>query len=314
MDVLVVGAGAVGTFYGAKLAQSGARVSLLCRSDYAHVREHGVHIRSVWGDFDFQPESVVRTCSEFAQSGRRADVLLVALKVLPDIDVVGTIRPAVAPGQTSILLLQNGIDIEPPVAAAFPENRVVSGLAFTCINRAGPGCVEHIDYGRVTLGDYPAGISDVTRRLGALFEAGGVPLHLSKDIVRARWLKLVWNAPFNPLSALCGGCTTREIMDCPEPAALARRVMEEVLAVAAAVGYPLDAEAIERNLNDTAEMKPYRTSMCLDLMAGRPLEVEAILGNAVRLARAKGVPVPHLETLYALLLQVDQRIRGAAAG
>ena len=90
--------------------------------------------------------------------------------------------------------------------------------------------------------------------------------------------------------------------------------MEEVLAVAAAVGYPLDAEAIERNLNDTAEMKPYRTSMCLDLMAGRPLEVEAILGNAVRLARAKGVPVPHLETLYALLLQVDQRIRGAAAG
>ena len=308
MNVLVVGAGAIGTFYGAKLWQAGARVSLLCRSDYDVVSRRGIKIESVWGDFD-GALPVVRDCAEFAEAGDCADVILVALKVLPEIDIVSMIRPAVVPGHTRIVLMQNGVEIEAPIAKAFPDNNVISALAFTCINRVGPGHIRHLDYGRITLGDYPNGLFEFTRALGERFESVDVPIVLTDDIVRARWLKLVWNAPFNPMSVLGGGRDTAQILACAESADIVRKVMEEVVAIAAATGHPLPESAVDKNIADTARMAPYRTSMCLDLAAGRPLEVEAILGNAVRAARREGVPAPHMTTLYALLRHVDATIR-----
>ncbi len=314
MKILVVGTGAVGAFYGGKLAQAGAEVSTVCRSDYEAVVSRGIRIESPLGDYRFRPRHVVRSAAEFARCDR-ADLVLVATKVLPEIDVAELIRPAVGRG-TAICLLQNGVEIEPPAAQAFPDSLLISGLAFTCINRDGPGHVRHLDYGRLTIGRYPTGSHPLVEELAGLFRIAQVPVKVSARIVRDRWVKLIWNAPFNPMSVLGGGVTTKDIMDSPEGVRLARAVMEDVRRAAASRGIDISEEIIEKNLEATRKMTPYKTSMCLDYEAGRPLEVEAILGNAVRAAHGGRPPVPvrRLETLYALLTLVDRRIRGGGFG
>jgi 2-dehydropantoate 2-reductase len=308
--VLVVGSGAVGGFYGAKLAQAGAHVSMVCRSDYQQVRSKGIQVTSVWGDFLFTPETVVRSVEDYLET---PDYILVALKVLPEIDPVAMIRAAVHP-ETTIVLLQNGVEIETPVAEAFPANQVVSGLAFICVSRIGPAEVYHQDYGRLVIGRFPSGVSNQAQLLGDLFNAAGVACQVTHDVVTARWQKLVWNAPFNPVSVLGGGVDTAAILGCPASARLVRQVMEEVCRLARAVGHELPSTIIEKNLADTLTMKPYKTSMLLDYEARRPMEVEAILGNAVRVAHRESVPVPHLESLYGLLKLVDLRSSGTCSG
>lgn len=295
--VLVVGAGAVGCYYGAKLAAAGAQVSTVHRSDYPAVAAHGIAFDSIDGAFHFRPHRVLRQVSEY---GEAPDYLLLTAKVLPGEDPVRLIGPAVTP-DTVIVLLQNGVEIEAPVAQAFPHNELLSALAFICVHRTAPGQIRHLCFGRLALGPYPSGDSARAQRLTALFRQGGVPCHTSTNIVTDRWRKLVWNAPFNPISVL-NRATTRQIMENPATQALARRVMEEVLAIAAACGHPLTPEIVERNLEDTLRMEAYKTSMLLDFEAGREMEVEAILGHALAAARNHGVHAPCMETLHALLL------------
>jgi len=301
--VLVVGAGAVGGFYGAMLARGGARVYVVCRSDYAFVKKNGFTVESPDGNFRFIPEGVCRTVEEF---GGYVDYIMVASKVLPEIDLPSTIKKAVGP-DTAIFLLQNGIGIEEPIARAFSKNQVISGLAFVCLNRTGPGRIRHQAYGKVTIGLYPQGASEAVQKLGGLFSTGGAECLVETDIVAARWKKLVWNAPFNPISVLGGGLDTGEIMASEEAVRLAEETMREVLTVAKAQGHEVPEEVIVQNIEATRKMAPYKTSMLLDFMAGRPMETEAILGAAVRKARTAGLNAPRLETLYALLKLLDTK-------
>lgn len=300
--VLVVGAGAVGCFYGASLARAGAEVTTVHRSDYAIVANHGVHIDSVDGGDHFRPHRVLRAVEAY---GEAPDYLLLTAKVLPGWDQAAWIRPAVAPG-TVIVLLQNGVEIEPPMARAFPHQELLSALAFVCVQRTAPGHVRHLGYGRVALGRYPSGPSTAAERLTELFQRGGIPCSTSVDIVTDRWRKLVWNAPFNPLSVL-HRATTREIMDHDEWRALARLVMEEVCAIAAACGHPLPPGVVQKNLEDTQRMAAYKTSMLLDFEAGRTMEVEAILGHALAVARRFGVVTPRLDDLYTRLSALNPK-------
>lgn len=296
--ILTVGTGAIGGYYAAKLAQAGADVATVCRSDYAIIAEQGITIRSMLeGETHFRPHRVFRQVADCPQP---PDYLLVALKVLPEIDTAAIIRPAVGPN-TAIVLLQNGIAIEDSVANAFPDHEIISGLAFVCLSRSAPGIIDHLGFGRVTIGHYPQGITPRTTRLAELLRRGGVACQESATIITERWKKLIWNAPFNPISVLAGGATTRKMIQNPELRELAATVMAEVCHLAEAAGHPMPPEAIRRNLEETAKMAPYKTSMLLDFEAGRPLETEAILGNALRLASNLGVAIPHLQTLYALL-------------
>ncbi len=301
-EILVVGTGAVGGYYGAQLARAGASVSTVHRSDHAAVAKDGIHIDGMKGAIHFTPKRVLKRVGDYPG---HPDYILVCMKVLPEAPVAAVIRPAVGP-DTVIVLLQNGIEIEPPVAEAFPGHEILSGLAFICVSRTGPGQISHTCYGRLTIGRYPQGESVAAQRLAALFEAVGTPCRVSRSVVTDRWRKLVWNAPFNPISVLLRA-DTREILQHPETARLVKGVMEEVARLAAAAGYPLPEHVVEKNLQDTRVMKPYRTSMLLDHLAGRRLEVEAILGNAVAAARRCGVDVPRLETLYGLLSLADRR-------
>ncbi|GLI32647.1 2-dehydropantoate 2-reductase [Desulforhabdus amnigena] len=303
--VLIVGTGAIGSYYGGKLAQGGAHVSAVCRSDYEKVKNHGIYVESVRGDFHFIPEKVVRSVDAY---GDVPDYILVATKVVPEADVPKLIKAAIGE-QTAILLIQNGIEIEEPVASAFPNNEVISGLAFIAVSRVGPGHIRHQDYGRLTLGCYPSGVSEKAENLSKLFEKAGIPCDVTPDVVTARWKKLVWNASFNPVSVLGGGVDTQTMLNGKESSRLLRKVMEEICLVAKAVGHELPHDIVQTNIDGTLVMKPYKTSMLLDFEAGRPMEVEAILGNAVRAAERSQVAVPHLESLYALLKMVDQKNR-----
>ena len=301
--ILVVGTGAIGGFYGGKLSQVGVKVATLCRSDYDTVQAKGISVTSTLGDFHFTPEKVIRQVKEY---GPPPDYILVALKVLPEVETAEIIRDAVGP-ETAVLLLQNGIEIEEPVARALPNTEIISGLAFICVTRTGPGHIDHTDYGRLVIGRFPAGRSSKVETLAELFNQAGVKCEVSEDVVTARWRKLVWNAPFNPISVLAGSVDTKAMVENPETLHLVRRVMEEVCRIAEAAGYPLPSEVVQQNIDGTLKMTPYRTSMLVDFKAGRPMEVEAILGDALRVAKRYGVSAPHMETLYSLLKSVDKQ-------
>lgn len=295
MNVLVIGSGAVGSFYGALLARQGVEVSMQARSDYTRIREHGIDIEGQSGAYHFRPYQTVRNASELPI---KPDYVLLCVKVVDGVDRVGLLRDAVGLN-TSIVLLSNGIDIEPKIAQAFPNNEIISGLAFICVTRTAPGKIWHQAYGRLALGNYPTGLSEKTQALCSAFEQAGIVCVASEDIATARWQKCVWNAPFNPLSVLSGGLATSDILTTQEP--LVRAIMEEITLIANAAGHPLPENIVEQNISSTYQMPPYKTSMLLDFESGRPMETEAILGNAVRCGRKLGVAIPHLETVYALM-------------
>lgn len=296
IKVLVIGAGAIGAFYGSLLAQAGAEVSVICRSDYDQVKQHDFIINSqALGRWNFTPAQVLKSVTDLEAP---PDYILLCTKVVPSVDRVELIRPAVG-RNTSIVFIQNGVGIEQEMLEAFPNNEIVSGLAFICCNRINPGEILHLAYGRLVLGNLPGGVSRKTMQLCELFNQSGIECGASKDIVTGRWQKCVWNAPFNPLSVLSGGLQTLDILQTQEP--LVRSIMHEVCDIAAASGHPLPDDIVNINIENTYAMPPYKTSMLLDYENGHPMETEAILGNTLRAARRLGVAAPHLESVYALM-------------
>lgn len=304
-SILLIGSGAVGSYYAARLAQAGAHVAVLCRSDHDVVKKQGITVTSVSGDYHFTPEAVIRSAVEF---GSQADYIIVATKVLPEINVPELIKPAVSPA-TAIVLLQNGIEIEEPVAAAFTGNEIISAIAFISVYRPEYGIIHHMDYGRIVLGRYPSGASNKTDALALLFRNAGVPCDVNQDIVSARWRKLMWNAPFNPISVLAGGATTAEMVESEPTRKVAVEIMREIAALAEKAGHPIPPSSIDAIIADTKAMAPSKTSMLQDYERGRPMEVDAILGNTIRIAHRLQVPVPYCESLYGLLSLADLKNR-----
>lgn len=304
MKVLVIGTGAVGGFYGALLARAGAEVSVLARSDYDHIKAHGIDIRSETklGGFHFRPAAVVRDAAELPE---KPDYVLLCIKVVEGADRTGLLKGALGP-DTAIVLVSNGVEIEDEIASAFPDHELISGLAFICVTRTAPGQIWHQAYGRLALGNYPNGLSGKTQALSAAFERSGIRCAATEEIVTARWQKCVWNAPFNPLSVLSGGLGTNDILGTQEP--LVRAIMREVCRIAEANGHPLPPDIVDQQVDSTYKMPPYKTSMLLDFESGRPMETEAILGNAVRAGRRAGVEIPHLESIYALMKLREWRL------
>jgi 2-dehydropantoate 2-reductase len=309
MNVLIVGAGAVGALFGSALARQNARVAVVCRSDYDVVSRDGYDIRSpVFGDHRFRPDRVYR---EVAECREPPDYLLLTSKVLESVDRAALIRPAVGP-RTAIVLIQNGVDIEAPIATAFPENELLSSLAFVAVGRSAPGRVDHLSLGSLILGRYPSGVTPAAQSLAAAFEAGKVPCKLTENVVGARWQKAVWNAVFNPISILGGVLDTDAMLRTDAEVAFARSAMQEVCDVAQAAGYPQSPALIEQMLATTRAMPAYKTSMALDYENGRPMEIEAILGNTVRAGRKVGVKTPNLDAIYALAKMVAGKRQASA--
>ena len=303
IKILLVGTGAVGSYYGGKLQQAGAHVTALCRSDYDIVIENGIYIKSINGNFHFKPDKVIKYADEYSY---KADYILVTTKVLPEIDIASIIKPAVSEN-TVIVLLQNGINIEQPIVKTFPHNEFISALAFICVSRVEYGKIDHQDYGRIVIGNYPKGITPAVETLHNLFQKAEINCTINEDIVAARWIKLVWNAPFNPISVLGGGVTTKEMLSADSTKELIRNIMKEVALLAKASGNPIPESIIDKNISDTEKMTPYKTSMLLDYENKRPLEVEAILGNALKIAKENDIETPYIESIYGLLTIINQK-------
>lgn len=302
-----MGSGAVGSLYGSLLARHGETVSMVARSDYEKIISEGIHIRSTsLGDFHFQPAEVLQHASQMSEP---PDVIMVCVKLVSGVDRVALLRDAVHPG-TSIVLLSNGIGIEDEVQKAFPENEVISGLAFVGVTRTAPGEIWHQSFGRLLLGLPEGGTSARAEYLANAFRASGIESEAVEDITRSRWQKCVWNGAFNPLSVLAGSVDTQYLIEHHEH--LLKAVMQEVCRVAEAAGYRLadDIDAmIEKTIAGTRKMKAYKTSMLVDHEAGHPMEVDAILGNILKQAHQSSVSVPRLETLYELLSSIQRTSR-----
>jgi 2-dehydropantoate 2-reductase len=303
----VVGSGAVGCFYGIRLAAAGAPVQFLFRHGAEFVRARGMRLDS--------PDLGHPSIAADWEALDPCDVLILATKATANPDVMAHLAPRsgrlVEPGG-GILLVQNGIGAEEAIAQAASGRQVLGGLAFLCARQVGPGHVEHLDYGTLTIavhepGEVPGGVTDLMRAIAADLAAARTGVNLDEDLVRARWRKLMWNVSFNPLSVILDAATDALVGD-PGTEALIRTLMGEVSAAAAAEGRSLPDTLPGELLEATRRMAPYATSMKIDADAGRPLEVDAMLGEPLRRASRSGAAMPVVSALHHQLAFLDRRI------
>jgi 2-dehydropantoate 2-reductase len=302
----IVGTGAVGGFYGARLQRADRDVHFLLNRDYDVVREQGLRIDSKEGDFTLP---AVRAYAR-ADDMPVCDVVIVALKSYQNV-ILSEILPRITRPVSCVLLLQNGLGAEAGISKLVPQCHVLGGLSFLCSNKVGPGHIHHLDYGRIAMGCYtpdgsPGGETEEMQQLAAHFEAAGIPISLVADLTLARWMKLVWNVPFNGLTVVLD-TTTDEIVAHPDTMALSRALMTEIVAGAAALGRKIPPPFVDKMVADTVNMAPYRPSMKLDYDLGHPLETEAIYGEPLRQAEAAGAEMPTVRALYQLLTFLEKR-------
>jgi 2-dehydropantoate 2-reductase len=306
-SVAIIGAGAVGSYYGARLAQAGHDVRFLMRRDYEAVQANGLTVTSSDGDFVLESATVARSSAEIGP----VDWVVCALKTTSLAEVPALVGPCVGP-DTRILCLMNGLGVEERFAEWFGGERIFGGLAFTCINRGQPGCVNHLRYGAVTVGHFHNDAAEVDQALD-LWSGATVEFTGTESLLRSRWEKLGWNIPFNGLCVAGGGITTDLVVGDPDLRAAARRSMEEVAAAGnadlAAHGEAsrIDPAAmIDRMFSLTDAMGAYRPSTMIDFVDGQPMEVEEMFVEPLRRARALGVDTPHIALLTGLMDRLNR--------
>jgi 2-dehydropantoate 2-reductase len=298
--IAIVGSGAIGLYYGTRLALAGAAVRFLLRSDLAAVQERGITVRI--GDRTLRvPPEQVGAFSSAAEIGP-VDLVVVALKTTAN-DQLATLLPPLLGRQTAILTLQNGLGADELLATLFGAERILGGLCFIACNRVAPGEVVCFHPGSMTLGEFGRLAGDRGRALAAQFEQAGVACSVVDNFQEARWRKLVWNVPFNGLALATGGLTTDQLLADPHLAAEVRALMEEVAAGARAQNLDVPEALLQELLDLTPALGAYKPSSLLDWLAGREVEVESIWGEPLRRAKAAGACTPRLALLYALLRQ-----------
>jgi 2-dehydropantoate 2-reductase len=305
MKLLLIGAGSVGAYFCGRAASGGAVVEVLVRRNASEIREKGYDINSIAGDFIFHPAKV---CSDPSEISADIDAVVLATKVLPDIDRVELLRTAAKlPHTPPIVLIQNGIGIEDEIAAAYPDNEIISCVAYIGASRKSFREIVHTGAGRLIIGRFGGGDSPFARKLAEVFISGGVPCCVTDDIALERWRKLLWNLPFNPVSVLAGGLDTRELCDGKDVEKLCSVLMDEVIECANACGVKLTRAMADEQFVYTKDFPPYKTSMLQDYSAGLPLEVEAVIGNMLKIADRFSLAVPYSRCCATLLASLDRK-------
>jgi len=291
-SVAIVGSGAVGLYYGARLAAAGEDVRFLLRSDFAAISRDGLKVASVHGDLDLPKVKAYRSAAEIGP----VDLVIVAWKTTSN-DQLAAVLPPLLHANTQVLTLQNGLGNCESLAAIVGPGRVLGGLCFVCINRSAPGQVVHSAGGRVSLGEWQPDGTGRAAELERRFKAAKIQAVAVDDLAKAQWDKLVWNIPFNGLSVAEGGVTTDRLLATPQGEAKLRALMGEVVAAAQALGLDLSEDLIDFHIERTRPMGPYRTSSMIDFVEGREVEVGPIWDEPLRRARAAGVAMPLTEQL-----------------
>ncbi|MDZ4286384.1 MAG: 2-dehydropantoate 2-reductase [Prosthecobacter sp.] len=291
--IAIVGAGAVGCYYGGRLAQHGYDVHFLLRSDYEAVKQHGLRLRSPLGDAHIADVQCARTTSEIGP----CDIVFIALKVTSNAVLPHLLPPLLKPG-TLLVTLQNGLGNEEFLSDHFGAERVLGGLCFVCLNRIEAGVIEHIAQGRINLGEHGRPPQARTHDIAAMLRHSGIECVVEESLAAARWKKLVWNIPFNGLSIVAGGIDTAAILADPALEQRVRELMTEIIATAGQLGHHIPDGLIEDMVERTRTMTRYQPSSLIDFEAGREVELEAIWGEPVRHAAAAGLRMPQVERLY----------------
>lgn len=296
----VLGAGAVGGLYGGLLARSGLEVHFLLNTDFKHVQKHGLRVDTPLGDFHLETPNIYPSPQEMP----KVDVAIVCWKTTANGALASTLPNVLRP-DSSVLVLQNGWDIEVDSAKIVGAERVLGGCCFLCSTKMAPGHIQHSDCGRIVFGEYApllsGSLTDRMRLVHADFTQAGMDITMTEDLRQTRWSKLMWNIPYNGLSVVLNALTDR-IMGDRHAARLAEQLMREVQAAAAGCGSLIPDSFLEQMLEQTRKMVPYASSMLVDYQNGREMEVEAIFGNPLRAAQAAGIATPRIEMLYQQLL------------
>jgi len=290
--IAVVGSGAVGLYYGGRLAAAGEDVHFLARSDYAALCEHGIIAKSIDGDFRVTDPAVHPNTPDIGP----VDLVIVAWKATSNRHLPILLRPLLNK-DTRVLTLQNGLGNCEAIADIVGAERVLGGLCFVCINRVQPGQIRHTGGGRVSIGSWHKDSAKHAEEVTERFKAAGIRANLVEDLVKAQWEKLIWNIPFNGLSVAEGGITTDVLLDDSYKLKEIRALMMEVISTANAMGIQLEESLADQNIERTRPMGAYRTSSMIDYMEGRELEVGPIWEEPLKRAKAAGLQMPHLETL-----------------
>lgn len=319
MKIAIVGAGAIGAFLGAKLALSGVDVYLIARGP--HLREmqaNGVRIRSPEGDFEAHP-----TATGDYESIGPVDYVFLTVKAYSLTAIAPNLAPLLGP-ETAVVSAQNGIpwwyfqshggpfdgqsieSVDPGgvIAKAIDPSRIIGCVVYPSTVIVEPGVIEHIEGNRFSIGELDGTSSDRCKRLAAALIGSGLRAPVRSHIRHDMWVKLLGNVVFNPMSALTGA-TLVEMVTHPETNALVRAVMEEADAVAEGLGVRLPL-TIDQRMEGAKKVGAHKTSMLQDLEAGRPMELESVVGVVIELGEKLGLPMPHTKTLYTCARLLDQ--------
>lgn len=298
----IVGAGALGSYYGARLAEAGNDVRFLLRSDYEVVREKGLKVESIHGDLSLPEVNCALTPEEIG----KVDVVLVCWKTTANEHYEEVIAPMLRENSI-VLTMQNGLGNTEQLSEIFGAERVMGALCFVCINRLEAGLISHTGGGPIEMGCAVPGLTPELEELGKIFKEAQVKCTISADLGESQWRKLVWNVPFNGLCITEGGIDTKALLAMPGGEEKVRALMVEVIEAANALGYPVEADYEEVQMQRTYPMGPYRPSSMIDFVDGKQVEVEAIWGEPLRRAQAAGAKVPRMAELYELVVSVCDR-------
>ena len=300
MKVLVYGAGAVGGFFGGLLARAGEDVHFVARgAQLQALRTRGLTIDSR------QLGSITVPVSTFesAAAAGAADLVLVCVKTQQLPGIFDDLAAAVGP-HTVIVPLQNGVEADEQLSARFPDAAILPAVVYVGATVDEPGVVTHVASGTIGIGANRDQDRHVLAAIRDMLAKTGQPVHISNDIHRERWHKLMWNAAFNSVSAITGRVPA-DLLAQPDARLLIVNIMREVLAVGRGCGVDLRPDDIDKHIAWTEGAAGMRTSTMVDREKGRAMEIDGLLGVVVRKGREVGVPTPSSAAVCALLTAID---------
>lgn len=289
----VIGTGAIGGYYGGNLARTGQEVHFLFHSDYTYVKEHGLQVDSVNGNFHLPAVMAYAKTTDMPQ----CDVVLVCLKSTNN-SILKDILPPLLHENTIVILIQNGLGLETDLQEFFPSLQIAGGLAFICSSKVGEGHIAHFDYGKLNIGSYSCKDINILEQVCDDFRQAGIDTALL-ELELARWMKLIWNIPYNGMTVVLNTATDI-LMNNPSTVKLLKEIMLEVIRGGNQVGqgrFSIPESYADEMLSMTQKMTPYSPSMKLDFDSHRPLEIDYIYTRPVIEAGKAGYEMSRVSML-----------------
>ncbi|KAF4126444.1 Ketopantoate reductase [Geosmithia morbida] len=312
--ILVVGTGGIGTMSAFALEKGGqSEVTAVMRSNYDAAVKDGIDIDSVqWGQIKaWRPTAISRVVPDVSKDGTPPfDYIVVTTKNIPDVSptVPEIIAPAVTPGKTAIVLSQNGINIEKPLIAHFPTNPLISSVVYTGATETAPAKIYNDDPEFQKVGAFanpqvPQEVADeAAKKFVELYNPDGkLDIIYEPEVKAVRWRKLAYNGTFNPVASILRMDTPRMRMSQHIIDDLILPAVAEIQAIALADGFQLQEDLVDALMHQDPNDTAFKPSMCQDLEKGNLMEVENLVGEAVREAKRLGVPAPTLTIFYGFM-------------